>query len=129
MLAIGIAGLALFPQQVTKVHQITVLGVAFHVCSVALNLIATSLIAGRLLYHRANIRQLGGDDGRVYLTLSAVFAESGALYSTAGVIYIPLYAINSPLIYAFAGLLEAASVRSPLQVICVYRLVHLNAVI
>lgn len=127
MLATGVAGLTLFPQQITKVQQIVSLGVGFHACSVALNVIATSLIAGRLLRQRAVIRGLGGDDGRVYLSLSAVFAESGALYSIAGLVYIPLYAINSPLIYVFAGLLEAASVRLSPSPLC-HRFVHLNAV-
>ena len=121
-LATGLAGLALFPQRVPKSQEIVLLGVGFHACSVALNVIATSLIAGRLLRQRANIRGLGGDDGRLYLTLSAVFAESGALYSVAGLVYIPLYATSSPLIFVFAGLLEAASVCSPSKL----SWVHLN---
>lgn len=109
--ATGIAGVALFWQTSKETQAIVVnLGVAFHSCSVAINMIATALIAGKLLYQRKLIKDMGGDHSQEYLSASAIFAESGALYSITGLIYIPLYGLNSPLIYVFAPLLEAASV-------------------
>ncbi|KAF8188116.1 hypothetical protein BJ912DRAFT_904192 [Pholiota molesta] len=113
-LATGIAGVALFWQTSEEVQVIIVnLGVAFHSCSVTINIIATALIAGRLLYQRRLIKSLGGDHSQEYLSASAIFAESGALYSITGLVYIPLYGLDSPLIYVFAPLLEAASGIAP----------------
>jgi hypothetical protein len=119
--ATGIAGVALFWQTSEDVQVIIVnLGVAFHSCSVAINIIATALIAGRLLYQRRLIKNLGGDHSQEYLSASAIFAESGALYSITGLVYIPLYGVDSPLIYVFAPLLEAASVCLDIFYCCIY---------
>ncbi|KAF9477151.1 hypothetical protein BDN70DRAFT_881503 [Pholiota conissans] len=115
-LASGIAGVAMF-WQTTKKNQVVDLGIAFHSCSVAMNIIATALIAGKLLYQRKLIKELGGEHSMEYLSASAIFAESGALYSITGIIYIPLYATNSPLIYVFAPLLEAASGIAPTLIV------------
>jgi len=80
--------------------------------------IATSLIAGKLLYHRHIMRAIGnpdgGEHGRRYLSLLAVFAESGALYTITAIVYIPLYAINSDFVFVWAAVLEAAAVSSGL---------------
>jgi hypothetical protein len=123
--ATGIAGVALFWQTSEEVQVIIVnLGVAFHSCSVAINIIATALIAGRLLYQRRLIKQLGGDHSQEYLSASAIFAESGALYSITGLVYIPLYGVDSPLIYVFAPLLEAASVSLGIFCCCSYERSH-----
>lgn len=105
----GIAGVALF-YQASEQRQVITLGVVFHTCSVTLNIIATGFIAGRLMYQRKLVKALGGEHSKEYLSASAIFAESGALYSISGLIYIPLYGINSPLIYVFAAPLEAAAV-------------------
>ncbi|TFK39598.1 hypothetical protein BDQ12DRAFT_682076 [Crucibulum laeve] len=111
-LATGIAGVALF-HHVDAQNAIVNLGVGFHSLSVALNVLVTALIAGRLLYHRRTISVLGGEHTRQYLSLLAVFAESGAIYSITGLVYIPLYALHSNLIFVFAPLLEAASGIAP----------------
>ncbi|KDR81779.1 hypothetical protein GALMADRAFT_221645 [Galerina marginata CBS 339.88] len=115
-LSTGIAGLALF-RHLDKAKPIRDLGVGFHSCSVALNVITTSLIAGRLLYQRRRVKELGEGHGQQYLSLTAVFAESGAIYSIAGLIYIPLYARNSNLVFVFAAIVEAASGIAPALII------------
>jgi len=112
----GVAGLALF-RHLDKAQQIRNLGVGFHSCSVALNVITTSLIAGRLLYQRQRVKDLGEGHSQQYLSLLAVFAESGAIYSIAGLIYIPLYAQNSNLVFVFAAIVEAASGIAPALII------------
>jgi hypothetical protein len=115
-LASGAAGVALF-RHLDKAQQIRNLGVGFHSCSVALNVITTSLIAGRLLYQRQQVKELGEGHSQQYLSLLAVFAESGAIYSIAGLIYIPLYAQNSNLVFVFAAIVEAASGIAPALII------------
>ena len=115
-IAAGVDGLALF-NHADKASAVVNLGVAFHSCSIALNVLATSLIAGKLLYQRHLVRKISQSHGGPYLSLTAVFAESGAIYSITGLVYIPLYATSSPYIYPFAALLEAASVSiSPLAI-------------
>jgi len=112
--ASGIAGVAMF-WDLEKAKEIRALGVGFHSCSVALNLITTILIAGRLMYQRKQVRELGDEHSNRYLSLMAVFAESGAIYSIAGLVFIPLYARNSIFVFPFAGLVEAASVSVLIQ--------------
>jgi len=114
--AAGVAGLALF-NHADKASAVVNLGVAFHSCSIALNVLATSLIAGKLLYQRHLVRKISQSHGGPYLSLTAVFAESGAIYSITGLVYIPLYATSSPYIYPFAALLEAASGIAPALII------------
>ncbi|PPR03192.1 hypothetical protein CVT26_008040 [Gymnopilus dilepis] len=114
--ASGAAGLAIF--YFTNEAEVNRnLGVGFHACSIALNVIATLLIAGRLLYQRQRVKDLGEGHSQQYLSLMAVFAESGALYSIAGLIYIPLYARNSNLVFVFAAVVEAASGIAPALII------------
>ncbi|KAF9559468.1 hypothetical protein CPC08DRAFT_708871 [Agrocybe pediades] len=108
----GIAGVSLFWDS-SKAKEIRALGVGFHACSVALNVITTLLIAGRLMYQRKQIRDLGEEHSKRYLSLMAVFAESGAIYSISGLVFIPLYARNSVFVYPFAGVVEAASGIAP----------------
>ncbi|KAF5368485.1 hypothetical protein D9758_002230 [Tetrapyrgos nigripes] len=118
--ATGMAGLLLFYHE-EDAQIIRNLGVSFHSCSVALNVIATSLIAGKLLYHRHMWKSIGnpdgGEHGRRYLSLLAVFAESGAIYTISGLVYIPLYAKNSNFIYVWAAVLEAASGIAPMLIV------------
>ncbi|KAF9003555.1 hypothetical protein BDQ17DRAFT_1355532 [Cyathus striatus] len=111
-IATGIAGVALYYEP-TEVQPIVHLGVSFHACSVALNVLVTVLIAGKLLYQRRLTKDLGEDHERQYLSLLAVFAESGALYGIVGIIYIPLYATGNNMDLIFAALLEAASGIAP----------------
>ena len=108
--ASGITGIGLFHEQEAKHKLVVDLGIAFHSTSVALNVIATALIAGRLLRQSKIIRDYNVDHGRQYISLVAVFAESGALYTISGLVFIPLYAMNDPLIIVFSVFFGASAV-------------------
>ena len=87
---------------------VTTFGTAFWSLTVSLNVIATLLIAGRLLYHQHKIRIL--KQSSQYTGVAAILVESAALYSISGLIYIPLFARNLPLQFPFAALFCSASV-------------------
>ncbi|KAF9014143.1 hypothetical protein BDQ17DRAFT_1231049 [Cyathus striatus] len=107
---IGVTCIALYHGS-ADTHPVVNLGVSFHSCSVVLNVLVTILITGKLLYHRRLVHGLLGEDHcKTYMSLVAVFAESGALYSIIGIVYIPLYATGSNMFIAFVPFLEAASV-------------------
>lgn len=88
-------------------------GIAFYSLSVGLNVIVTLLISGRLLYHQHNIRRISASCSQEYTSLIAIIVESGALYAVAGLVYIPLWAVNSPIQYPFSPLLAASSAVAP----------------
>jgi len=93
-------------------------GTAFWSISVSLNVISTILIAGMLLYHDRKLRRLGFQGNGPYTGIAAVLAESAALYSICGLIYIPLFARNMDLQYPFSPLfISAASIAPTLIVI------------
>jgi len=85
-------------------------GTAFWSISVSLNVISTILIAGMLLYHDRKLRRLGFQGNGPYTGIAAVLAESAALYSICGLIYIPLFARNMDLQYPFSPLFISAAV-------------------
>ncbi|OSX62053.1 hypothetical protein POSPLADRAFT_1046515 [Postia placenta MAD-698-R-SB12] len=88
-------------------------GTAFWSLSVALNVLATLLIAGRLLYRRRNLFGGFSASSSRYTFAVSVVTESAALYTICGLIYIPLYAVNSVLQYPFSALFCAASFTAP----------------
>ncbi|KAF8528713.1 hypothetical protein JB92DRAFT_3093010 [Gautieria morchelliformis] len=60
--------------------------IIFFSLSVALNVILTSLIVGRLLAHRRHVnRSLGLQHTRPYVTITAIVIESAALYTCVGI--------------------------------------------
>ncbi|KZV80185.1 hypothetical protein EXIGLDRAFT_756432 [Exidia glandulosa HHB12029] len=67
--------------------------------SLALNLMLTGLIVGRLLWHRRRLgRALGPDgykSGKTYVSVAAVLIESAALYSATSVALIASFALGS----------------------------------
>jgi hypothetical protein len=87
-------------------------GTAFWSISVSLNVISTLLIAGQLLWHQRSLRQAGLQHSDQYTGIVAVLAESAALYSICGLIYIPLFARNLTLQYPFSALFNSAAVQS-----------------
>lgn len=97
------------------VKLISDLGTAFWSISVSLNVISTLLIAGRLLWHQRSLRQIGLQHSNQYTDIVAVLAESAALYSICGLIYIPLFALNLSLQYPFSALFNSAAVQSCLH--------------
>ncbi|THH08338.1 hypothetical protein EW146_g9025 [Bondarzewia mesenterica] len=65
--------------------------------SIALNILATLVIAARLLVMMRRIRQsgVGMHHARMYTSITAMVVESAALYSITGLIFIICYARNS----------------------------------
>lgn len=88
-------------------------GTAFWSISVSLNVISTLLIAGQLLWHRRSLRRAGLKESDQYLTIAAILAESAALYSVSGLIYIPLFARDLALQYPFSALFNSAASIAP----------------
>ncbi|KAJ6598437.1 hypothetical protein DFH09DRAFT_1356681 [Mycena vulgaris] len=85
-------------------------GTSFWSTSVALNVIVTLLISIKLLRHHRRLKALQiTRAGRSYPDIVALLVESAALYSICGLIYIPLFAINTPLQYPFSALLASAA--------------------
>jgi hypothetical protein len=88
-------------------------GTSFFSLSVALNLILTLMIIGRLLYLRQSIRKaLGRKHAERYTSIIAMLIESSSLYTTLGLIYIILYALGDPAQNFFLPALGVAEVCS-----------------
>lgn len=83
-------------------------GTSFYSISIALNVLTTALIAGKLIYHQRQMSKIR--QSSEYLSLVAILVESAAVYSLTGIVYIPLFALNLPQQYAFASLLGSATV-------------------
>jgi hypothetical protein len=86
-------------------------GTAFWSISLSLNVISTTLIAGKLMWHQRSLRQAGIPQSDQYMSIAAILAESAALYSISGLIYIPLFARDLTLQYPFSALFNSAAVR------------------
>jgi hypothetical protein len=104
----------------TGTQIITHIGTVTWSTSVALNVLCTILISGRLISHQRRLsvltsgnsagtrnRRKSGD----YLSVAAIFAESAALYSIVGIIYIPIFGTNSALEPPLATLWGSVAVR------------------
>jgi hypothetical protein len=99
------------PGAIFGIPLISNLGTAFWSISVSLNVVSTLLIAGQLIWHQRTLRQAGFRHGNQYMTIAAILAESAALYSIAGLIYIPLFARDLTLQYPFSALFNSMAVR------------------
>ena len=80
---------------------------------IANNAFMTLLIVFRMLSTRYQmLKVLGSAHLKMYLSISAILVESAALYSTFGIIYIALFARNSPVQFPIVGILDQVSVSS-----------------
>lgn len=95
--------------------MVTNFGTAFWSISVGFNVLSTLLITGKLYYHQRQMTRL--KQSSEYLSLAAICVESAAIYSIAGLIYIPLFAQNSTKQFAFSALLQSATVIAPTLII------------
>ncbi len=87
-------------------------GTAYYAVSLALNVILTALITGRLLaYRRAHIALLPADHARQYLCLVAVVVESTAIHTAAAIAFVTSYGLSAPANVLLMGLASAAQVR------------------
>ncbi|OJT13645.1 hypothetical protein TRAPUB_9834 [Trametes pubescens] len=84
-------------------------GTAYYAVSLALNVILTALITGRLLaYRRAHIALLPADHARQYLCLVAVVVESAAIHTAAAIAFVTSYGLSAPANVLLMGLASAA---------------------
>jgi hypothetical protein len=90
---------------------IAVMGTVFLSLSVSSNITSTLLISGQLLRHRRALHRVGLESSVPYTGIIAVIAESGALYSGCGLIYIPLYARNLSSQFAVSALYVSLGVQ------------------
>ncbi|KAF8526535.1 hypothetical protein BU17DRAFT_40356 [Hysterangium stoloniferum] len=106
----------------TGTLSVTRIGTFSWSTSVALNVLCTVLIAGRLISHQRYLLHLvSGSSASTsmrhrlssYSSIAAIFAESAALYSIVGIIYIPIFASNSELEPPFAALWGSVAVIAP----------------
>ncbi|KAJ6490171.1 hypothetical protein DFH09DRAFT_1208884 [Mycena vulgaris] len=91
----------------------------YFVLSMSMTVIATSLMIGRLLLARKRLqRLLGSNDASVpYTGVAAMVVESCALYSSFSLIFIVLYAVNTPIQYVFLSSLANVQIIAPLLII------------
>ncbi|TFK35070.1 hypothetical protein BDQ12DRAFT_688752 [Crucibulum laeve] len=72
-------------------------GIAYWSLSIALNVLLTLLIAGRLLMFRRKITSvLGAEHSKTYTSVMSMIVESASLYSIWGLVFIISYARGSP---------------------------------
>ncbi|KAJ7104725.1 hypothetical protein C8R44DRAFT_887175 [Mycena epipterygia] len=85
------------------------------ISSVVFDVIATCLIAGRLMFHRSNVEILGASHQRVYGRLAVIFVESSAITSTCRLVWMAAFAsgvqdvLFGPLLVIFRMLNSHAS--------------------
>ncbi|KAM5537653.1 hypothetical protein V8D89_008731 [Ganoderma adspersum] len=86
---------------------------AFICLSIALNILCTLLIAGRLVVQRQVAKQLGSTGAKAYTSVAVVVVESAALYSLFGIIYIPLMVLQKPVQFPFSSLIGTLTLIAP----------------
>ena len=88
------------------------LTLGFWCYSLALNVIATALIVGRLAYFRYQFqRVLGSQHASQYTGIMAMIIESELLYTMYLVLYIVPFVLNNPLVNVFVQGPSAVQVR------------------
>ncbi|KAJ7356483.1 hypothetical protein DFH08DRAFT_849173 [Mycena albidolilacea] len=93
------------------------------ISSVVFDVIATCLIAGKLLFHRNNVGILGADHQRVYGRLAVIFIESSSITSTCRLVWMAAFASNNQNAVSWVESIAAyGSLFGPLLVI--FRMVH-----
>lgn len=94
------------------------LAIPYWSISIALNVILTLCIAGRLFYVRLQLRHImGAAPMTLYVSVSAMLIESASLYSINGIIFIVSYGINSPVQNLALPLLGQTQSIAPLLII------------
>ena len=81
--------------------------------SLALNVLVTLLICGRLAYYRFLLKKtLGGNAAAPYTSIAAMIVESEAIYTAYLIVFIVPLIRNNPLAYALIESPAAVQVRS-----------------
>lgn len=88
------------------------LTLGFWSLSLAINVLATLLIAGRLLLYRFRLSKvLNSSYGLQYTSVIAMIVESELLYTAYIILLIVPFALNHPLSYIFIQSIAAVQVR------------------
>ncbi|KAF7322081.1 hypothetical protein MKEN_00731300 [Mycena kentingensis (nom. inval.)] len=64
------------------------------ISSVLFDVVGTSLVAGKLLFHRSRVEILGPDRGRIYGRIATIFIESSVLASACRLVWMAAFASN-----------------------------------
>lgn len=110
----GIALLVNSAQPLADLDQARIIDLqtAFYCLTISMNILCTLFIAGRLWYQQRMMRQFSSSATWGYSSLIAVVIESAALYSTCGILYIPLIIRKLPLQYPITALIGSLTVRN-----------------
>jgi len=96
------------------------------ISSVVFDVIATCLIAGKLMFHRSNVEILGASHQRVYGRLAVIFVESSAITSTCRLVWMAAFASGVQDVVSWVECIAAyGSLFGPLLVI--FRMVNSHA--
>jgi hypothetical protein len=96
------------------------------ISSVVFDVIATCLIAGKLMFHRSNVEILGSSHQRVYGRLAVIFVESSAITSTCRLVWMAAFASGVQDVVSWVESIAAyGSLFGPLLVI--FRMVNFHA--
>jgi hypothetical protein len=82
--------------------------------SLALNVILTILIVGRLMLFRYRIRKMmcSNVNGSQYISVAAMLVESAAMYSSFSIAFLVPFGLNSPLAELFLQALGQVQVSA-----------------
>jgi len=88
--------------------------------SIATTLLLTTLIVGKLLHIRRQLRKALGpsfDQKSTYVSISAMLIESASLYSAVAIAFIVLFSRNDPFQNIFLPLLGQVQIIAPLLIV------------
>jgi hypothetical protein len=90
------------------------IGVAYTAISIGLNIVLTSLICGRIIYHgRQSGQYLGSASSSTYYGIVAIIVESAIPYSLSGIAFVTAYGLNSDLTIFFLSIYVMFGCLSP----------------
>ncbi|KAI0065536.1 hypothetical protein BV25DRAFT_1704758 [Artomyces pyxidatus] len=90
------------------------LGVSYYATSIGLNIIATSIITGRIIYvGRVSRRSLGAENSQAYFSVAAIIVESALPYSLSGFAFLVSYGLNSEISILFLSFYVMFTCVSP----------------
>ncbi|EJD00137.1 uncharacterized protein FOMMEDRAFT_170153 [Fomitiporia mediterranea MF3/22] len=98
------------PGATYSTRLVQVFGISNWSLSLALNVIVTILIAGRLLWHRSRVRSvLGHNHGQIYTDILVISIESAALYAVFELLVLATFVTNNPTestFFAIEGIIQ-----------------------
>lgn len=88
-----------------------ILTLTYYVISIAINILLTLLIAGRLLLHRQRmVSILGAQHAGVYVSIATIIIESAILYSAFALPFFITLGLDTPVSNTFLNCLNSVQV-------------------